>query len=92
MKLQIRGEVTIHFLCCYCLLPHFQIKLQRRKRFSHVNPFMLQREGETDLNQEWNETQSLEKQPISSLFMAELAVKNQSGIQNDEFLGNSYIR
>lgn len=53
---------------------------------------MMQREGQTDLNQKWSETQSLEKQLISSLFMAELAVKKQSGIQNDEFLGKSHIR
>lgn len=58
---QIRGEVTIYFLCCYCLLPHFQIKLQCRKRFSHINPFVLQREGQTDLNQEQSEIQSLQK-------------------------------
>lgn len=53
---------------------------------------MLQREGQADLNQEQSETQSLEKQFISSLLLAELAVKKkQSEIQNDEFLGNSYI-
>lgn len=26
--LQIGREVTMYFLCHYCLLPHFQIKLQ----------------------------------------------------------------
>lgn len=79
------------------LLPSFPFSnhtpvAQCRKRFSHINPLMLQREGQTDLNQEQSETQLLVKQPISSLFLAKLAAKKQSGIQNDEFLGNSYIR